>query len=425
MTTVRSALSRSCVGILVLAALVLTSCAAQQPAESEDGGPVSASPSVTPADTAVTDDGVLVAEVDDPIEFEVCNEAEQLEGATVEWLDDVVIAEQRIEGVEAQTVDIEGQEVEIPGAPGIVIPERVGQAGCIIEYPAPGGCLPAVEISGAFLPGYRIPERRIERFELPDGTVLEEAVQDSTEAEAVSIDGERAGQVCQAEPETTGNTQVVASVVRQAIVRQTIISQTQQQPYAARGGVTLDSGTHINMMTINPYSTEPMWTQVAHVTTDHLDSYVVEGADHTEYAERDEMTAYTTEGDVLFDSDDHQLRSDAASELQAIADDIAERGNEVTIRIEGHTDNLPSQKYADNVELSERRAEAIMQWLTDNTNILAGDMTAKGLGDEYPRASNASDEGRQQNRRVVITMTPKDYDPAIEYEIDDSAAPAQ
>lgn len=423
MTTVRSAISRSLLSLVTAVALLLTSCAAQGPAENADDG-ANAAPSSTPAE-AIANDGELIAEVDEPAELEACVQAEQLEGATVEWLDDAVIEEQRIEGVEARTVEIEGAEVELPGAPEIVIPERIAQAGCIIEYPAPGGCLPAVEISEAFIPGYRVPERRLEGLELPDGTVLEEAVQDSIEVEAVHIAGVREDQVCQAEPKTSENTQIVSSVVRPSIVRPYDLSPTQIQQYDARGGGASNSGTHINLMALNPYSIKPQWLPAAHIPADYLESYVVEGTENTEVAERDEVTAYTTEGDVLFDSDDHELRSDATAELQAITDDIAERGDDVTITVEGHTDNLPSQKYTDNTELSERRAGSVLQWLTDNTDIAAGDMTAKGLGEEHPRASNSSDDGRQQNRRVVITVTPKDYDPSIDYQVDDSQAPAE
>ena len=413
----RSALSRNSLGMLVIFTFVLTSCAAEQPTESNDAA--SAPASSTPADTTTNQDDVLVAEVDDPVEFEACQEAEQLDGATVQWLDDVVVEEQRIEGVEAQTVEIEGEKVEIPGAPDIVIPERVGQSGCIIEYPAPGGCLPAVEISPGFMPGYRIPERKLERFELPDGTVLEEIVQDSLEVEAVHVEGLREEQVCQAEPESTQNTQIVASVYRSSMLRHSKLSQTANQDYEGRDGLTSNSGTFINGMALRNYSTNSQTIPSVHVTSDTLESYVMEGTDQTEYAERDEVTAYTTEGDVLFDSEDHKLRSDAATELQAIANDIATRSDEVTIRIEGHTDDLPSQQYADNTELSERRAESVLKWLTDNTDIPAASMTAEGFGDEHPRASNSTDEGRQQNRRVVITVTPKDYDPSIDYEVED------
>ena len=194
---------------------------------------------------------------------------------------------------------------------------------------------------------------------------------------------------------------------------------------AARDAVTTESGVRIPGMSLPGYTTPSTVVGSALVPQDMLEQYRVEGSDHTEFTERDEVTAYTTEGDVLFDSDDHQLRPDATAELQAIADDIADRSDDVTITVEGHTDNLPSQQYTDNTELSERRAESVLQWLTEHTDLAAEDMSAAGLGDEHPRASNSSDDGRQQNRRVVITITPKDYDPSIEYEMDDSQAATQ
>src|SRR5699024_11952114 len=85
------------------------------------------------------------------------------------------------------------------------------------------------------------------------------------------------------------------------------------------------------------------------------EAYRIDGADHTEYAEDDATVSYTTEGDVLFDSDEHTLRSDAAAELQAIADDIEQRDDDYKITVEGHTDNLTTEQSADNDELSEQR----------------------------------------------------------------------
>lgn len=424
MTTARSILSRNCWAMLASATLVLTSCAAQNPTEIDNDGANAASSSPTNNATA-TDDAELIAEVDAPVSFEVCQEAEQIDGATVEWLDDVVIEEQRLEGADAQTVDFDGEQVEIPGAPDIIVPERVGQAGCIIEYPAPGGCLPAVEISGAFIPGYRVPDRKLESVELPDGTVLEEVIQEGFEVEPVQEDSVRAEQVCQTEPEDAEAGELVSHVLRPHIMRPWISSTWKKSDRASRAAVTTESGVRIPSMNLSGYTTPTTVVGSALVPQDMLKQYRVEGSDHTEFAERNEVTAYTTEGDVLFDSDDHELRPDATAELQTIADDIADRSDDVTITVEGHTDNLPSQQYTDNTELSERRAESVLQWLTEHTDLAAEDMSAAGLGDEHPRASNSSDDGRQQNRRVVITITPKDYDPSIEYEMDDSQAATQ
>src|SRR5699024_12239370 len=118
----------------------------------------------------------------------------------------------------------------------------------------------------------------------------------------------------------------------------------------------------------------------------------------------------------------HAPRSDAEAALQAIADDSRRRDDSYTIRVEGHTDDLPSQEYADNTELSEQRAAAVVEWLQDNTNVSSQDVTPQGMGEDHPRADNNSEDGRQQNRRVVITVIPEDYEPEIDYEVDDSDA---
>ncbi len=70
----------------------------------------------------------------------------------------------------------------------------------------------------------------------------------------------------------------------------------------------------------------------------------------------------------------------------------------LVIEVHGHTDSTGSQQY--NLVLSRRRAETVMNYLKDHgvTNTL----TAKGYGKERPIASNATPEGRMQNRRVSL-----------------------
>jgi len=71
---------------------------------------------------------------------------------------------------------------------------------------------------------------------------------------------------------------------------------------------------------------------------------------------------------------------------------------EVNIEVAGHTDDRGAD--AHNMQLSERRAESVLKYLKDNgvTNLL----TSRGYGETEPIASNATDEGRRQNRRVVL-----------------------
>ncbi|WP_040578319.1 OmpA family protein [Methylomicrobium album] len=72
------------------------------------------------------------------------------------------------------------------------------------------------------------------------------------------------------------------------------------------------------------------------------------------------------------------------------------------VKIEGYTDSRGSEAY--NEELSSRRAEAVRDFLAGN-GISAQRMTVQGMGENFPIASNSTSAGRQQNRRVDVTIT--------------------
>ncbi len=69
------------------------------------------------------------------------------------------------------------------------------------------------------------------------------------------------------------------------------------------------------------------------------------------------------------------------------------------LRVEGHTDNVGDK--AANLKLSNARAAAVTGWLTSK-GIDATRLSAAGLGDTQPIASNAAEDGRAKNRRVVL-----------------------
>lgn len=142
MTTHSTSLLGTTLGLGLIGALALTACDTAERATFQDGEVSETESSEKETPTDIRHDDVLMAEVDAPVEFEECLEAEDMDGATVQWLDDVVVEEHVIEGVEDQTIEVDGEEVEVPGAPDIEVPEIVGQAGCIIEYPAPGVACP-------------------------------------------------------------------------------------------------------------------------------------------------------------------------------------------------------------------------------------------------------------------------------------------
>jgi outer membrane protein OmpA-like peptidoglycan-associated protein len=107
-----------------------------------------------------------------------------------------------------------------------------------------------------------------------------------------------------------------------------------------------------------------------------------------------------TLSDVLFEFNKANLKAGSARSLTKITEFLRENPQR-QITIEGYTDNVGSDAY--NRELSQRRAEAVREFFVQN-GISANRITARGLGEEYPVASNDTEAGRQQNRRVQIII---------------------
>jgi len=117
----------------------------------------------------------------------------------------------------------------------------------------------------------------------------------------------------------------------------------------------------------------------------------------------------TSEGLVLslqeggfFDSASAQLRPAAIPTLELISASLPA----TPIRIEGHTDNLPirSALYPSNWELSSARASAITHFLLDHSHANPSQLSVAGYAEFHPIASNATPQGRAQNRRVDIVF---------------------
>jgi outer membrane protein OmpA-like peptidoglycan-associated protein len=116
-----------------------------------------------------------------------------------------------------------------------------------------------------------------------------------------------------------------------------------------------------------------------------------------------EVLAVTFKSDVLFDVNSYALKPGGYDELQRVAQ-VLNNYPQTNILIAGHTDSTGSEAY--NQKLSERRAEAVRNQLT-GYGVSAMRLTTVGYGETKPIASNVSESGRQLNRRVAITITPR------------------
>jgi outer membrane protein OmpA-like peptidoglycan-associated protein len=103
---------------------------------------------------------------------------------------------------------------------------------------------------------------------------------------------------------------------------------------------------------------------------------------------------------VTFDFDSAQIRPDAMPVLEQACSSLkAEPDTDVVCK--GYTDDIGTPRY--NLRLSERRADAVCRWLV-HCGVSAGRVSARGYGEADPVASNATAEGRAQNRRTELVI---------------------
>lgn len=104
--------------------------------------------------------------------------------------------------------------------------------------------------------------------------------------------------------------------------------------------------------------------------------------------------------DVIFDFDSAQLRPGSNNALDEVASFLID-SEEPLIKVEGHTDSVGSHDY--NMKLSRDRADAVRDALV-RRGVPPSSIQVAGYGEEFPVASNDTDAGRQENRRVEIVL---------------------
>ena len=106
---------------------------------------------------------------------------------------------------------------------------------------------------------------------------------------------------------------------------------------------------------------------------------------------------------ILFDSDTASMRAESSAQIGNIAAILKAFPN-VQLKIGGYTDN--SGEAAENLKLSADRADSVLNAIAA-MGVNAARLKAEGYGPEHPVADNATEEGRQKNRRVSARVTAK------------------
>ena len=125
-------------------------------------------------------------------------------------------------------------------------------------------------------------------------------------------------------------------------------------------------------------------------------------SDQVDIQNTGETLIVTLPQDLLFASDSAELSQGLQSDLRALATNLNEYPDG-TVQVVGHTDNTGEASY--NLDLSQRRANSVARVLTNN-GVPPQRVQAIGAGEDSPVASNQTEEGKAQNRRVEIVIIP-------------------
>jgi OOP family OmpA-OmpF porin len=184
------------------------------------------------------------------------------------------------------------------------------------------------------------------------------------------------------------------------------ISRNYANQFTARGGKVIfqaADATYTTMMM--PLGSGERWMQIQ-TNGDAIILNIIETAAMVQKVEfsADEMAAQAaatgtiTLHGILFDTAKTEIKPESNPVLDEVAT-MMKKGAALKFRIEGHTDNVGAKTA--NLTLSKGRAASVKTALVAR-GVDAGRLTSEGLGDTQPVGSNATDEGRQQNRRVAL-----------------------
>ena len=116
---------------------------------------------------------------------------------------------------------------------------------------------------------------------------------------------------------------------------------------------------------------------------------------------------------ILFPSGRAEITPEGLKVLERVGNVLKNTKNK-TIRVEGHTDNVPilpgtklQEIYPTNWELSSARATNVVRFLQEKVEIEPDRLRVVGMSEYHPVASNETPEGCSQNRRIEITLIPE------------------
>ncbi|GAB3481432.1 OmpA family protein [Nocardiopsis coralliicola] len=367
----------------VLAIAVMLAAAGCSSGEGGQGAGPSASPSADSNDPL---------QAEDASEDACTGESTFIEAVEIEGFSTEAVTIPEVKNEAGETVQ---EESEIPARE---IPDQRIPAQCAEVEPAPAGCLGRASIPPSAIPPVTIPEVEIPALEVDGEEVLPGEAEKAVTQEGDEAEGDVADEMCQISEEEAGDGGLIGSVLRPSIFREGLFRNSAFQGSLRRPATELPDGTEIPAVEVPSTKVDAVSVDAVSIDSDLLESRIV---DDMTVLEGDGEVTYNLDADVLFDTDSAEIRGEAADSLQAAADEMEQLPSDAPVRVEGHTDSDGDAEH--NQDLSERRAQAVVDWLVDEGGLDADRFTATGHGESKPTASNDDEDGKAQNRRVMIS----------------------
>lgn len=118
---------------------------------------------------------------------------------------------------------------------------------------------------------------------------------------------------------------------------------------------------------------------------------------------KDDTLKIDISSEVSFDFGSAAIKPAFRPTLDKVAG-VLNRYERSVVHVVGHTDSVGSESY--NQRLSEQRAQAVIDYMSNSAGVARDRLRAEGRGEMEPRATNATEAGRQLNRRVEVFVKP-------------------
>ena len=121
------------------------------------------------------------------------------------------------------------------------------------------------------------------------------------------------------------------------------------------------------------------------------------------------MAFFDLPADKLFAAGGYQLTQEGMQLVDMVASTLMQSYPKQRIVIEGHTDNSLAANAGASHLLAGSQAQAVFAQLVSRNRFPAAQLSIVSMGENHPRASNATPAGKQKNRRIEVVIYPEQY----------------